>query len=113
MARLKILRGGFLVFKKVVRRFDGIRAGTELRDTSSRLDGHRLRDRLDACDTPNIGQLCPYKLFFCPSLGGVVPTTLQSPYSLSLVGNTIIVYHALTRVLGNDKRFGVELPEKG
>jgi hypothetical protein len=31
-------------------------------------------------------------------------------YSLSLVGNTIIVYHALTRVLGNDKRFGVELP---
>jgi hypothetical protein len=34
-------------------------------------------------------------------------------YSLSLVGNTIIVYHALTRVLGNDKRFGVELPHAG
>lgn len=31
-------------------------------------------------------------------------------YSLSLVGNTIIVYHALARVLGNDKRLSGELP---
>jgi hypothetical protein len=34
-------------------------------------------------------------------------------YSLSLVGKTIIVYHALTRVLGNDKRFSGELPGGG
>jgi hypothetical protein len=31
-------------------------------------------------------------------------------YSLSLVGKTVIFYHALTRVLGNDKRLSVELP---
>jgi hypothetical protein len=31
-------------------------------------------------------------------------------YSLSLVSKTIIVYHAPTRVLGNDKRLAVELP---
>jgi hypothetical protein len=30
--------------------------------------------------------------------------------SLALVGKTVIFYHVLARVLGNDKRFGVELP---
>src|SRR5437868_6471958 len=107
MSRLQILRGGFLVFKKIVRRFDGIRAVTELRDTAPRMDGHRLSDGLGACDAPDIGQLCPCKLFFCPSLGGVVHTTLQYHYSFSLVGKTMIVYHVLPRVLGNDKQLTV------
>jgi hypothetical protein len=38
---------------------------------------------------------------------------LTMHYSLSLVSKIIIVYHAPTRVLGNDKRFGVELPAGG
>jgi len=35
---------------------------------------------------------------------------LAMHYSLSLVDETVIFYHALTRVLGNDKRLSVELP---
>src|SRR5215813_7784106 len=73
---------GCLVFKKVVRRFDGIGAATQLGDTTSRMDGHRLCDLLDACDAPDIGQLRSCKMFFCPSLWFLVHTHWQciTPY---------------------------------
>jgi hypothetical protein len=50
------------------------------------MDGHRLGDRLDACDTPDSGQRRSGTLFFCPALGLWVHTNLQgmTPY-LSLV----------------------------
>jgi hypothetical protein len=34
-------------------------------------------------------------------------------YSFALVGKTVIFYHVLARVLGNDKRFSAELPSHG
>ena len=55
MSRLNVRGRGFRVFEKIVRRFDGIRAVTQLWDSASRMDGHRLSDRLDACDAPDIG----------------------------------------------------------
>ena len=85
-SRGQMVGGGFLVLKKVVRRFDGIRAVTQLWETASRMDGHRLSKRLDAGAAPDIGSLRSCKRFFCPSLRGVAHTTLPciTP-SLSLV----------------------------
>ena len=77
MSCLKMLGGGFLVLKKIVRCFDGLRAVTQRWNTASRMDGHRLSDRLNACDTPDIGQLRPCKLFCCPSLWFLVHTNWQ------------------------------------
>jgi hypothetical protein len=56
-----------------------------------------------------------------PGFTEILPTLLHAPcsrvphqlamhYSLSLVGTTVIFYHAPRRVLGNDKRLAVELP---
>ena len=79
MSCLNILGCGVLVFEKIVRRFDGIRTVTQLWNTASRMNGHRLGDCLDACDAPDICQLRPRKLFFCPSLWFLVHTNLQCP----------------------------------
>ena len=82
MSRLNVLGRGFRVFEKSVRRFDGIGAATQLGNTLSRMDGHRRGYRLDARDAPDICQLRPCKLFFCPSLWFLVYTNLQciTPY---------------------------------
>src|SRR5215211_8375018 len=84
MTRLKVLGRGFPMFEQIVRRFDGIWAATQLWNTASRMDSHRLGDLLDACDAPDIGQLRPCKLGLCPSLWFLVHTTLQciTPYLL-------------------------------
>ena len=84
MSRLNVRGRGVRVFEKIVRRFDGIRAATQLGETPSRMDCHRLCDRLDACDAPDIGQLRACKLGICPSLWVLVYTTLQciTPYLL-------------------------------
>jgi hypothetical protein len=83
---LHMVGGGCLVLKKIVCRFDGIRAVTQRWESASRRDGHRLSARLDACDAPDIGELRSCKRFFGPSLRGVAYPTLPciTPY-LSLV----------------------------
>ena len=86
MSCLNILGCGVLVFEKIVRRFDGIRTVTQLWNTASRMNGHRLGDGLDACDAPDIGQFRSCKLGLCPALWFLMYTNLQciTPY-LSLV----------------------------
>src|SRR5215813_1952149 len=68
MPRLNIVGRGFFVFEKIVCGFDGIRAVTQLRNTPSRMNGHRLCDLFNARNTPDVRQLCPCKLFFRPLL---------------------------------------------
>src|SRR5262249_5391039 len=68
MPRLNIVGCGFFVFEKIVCGFDGIRAATELRNTPSRMNSHRLCDLFNARNTPDVRQLCPCKLFFRPLL---------------------------------------------
>jgi len=52
----------------------------------------------------------PLQPVLLPIAGVLGAHQLAMHYSLSLVGKTVIFYHALTKVLGNDKRFSVELP---
>src|SRR5215510_7072564 len=86
MPCLNIVGRGFFVFEKIVCGFDGIRAATELRNTPSRMHGHRLCDLFNARNTPDVRQLCPCKLFVRPLLWFWVYTNLHclTPH-LSLV----------------------------
>ena len=58
-------------------------------------------------DSNSVGETT---LILTINTGGRGAYYLAMHYSLSLVGKIIVVYHALTRVLGNDKRFSGELP---
>ena len=86
MPCLNILGCGVLVFEKIVCRFDGLGAATQLGNTPSRVDGHRLCDLLNARNTPDVHQLRPCKLFFRPFLWFLGYTNLQRiPPHLPLV----------------------------